>query len=290
MKTKSALVFASIAASLVLGGVGTANAADMAVKARPMPVAVFNWTGFYVGVNGGGIWGHNSVSDNFFDGAAIPAAQTLAVLAGTGSMNGSSAFGGVQAGYNWQGATPWVWGVEADIQGMNLNQNRTSALFTIAPNSAQDFDQVHHDWFATFRGRVGYTANRALWYVTGGLAVADTRFSRTQTWAFPGDLCAIDPRNGLGDCHIGSVSKTSAGATAGVGVEWAFSGNWSAKVEYLHIWLDDNNSFLTQNRGAAFAGPPLLVQRFNQSMNDSNLDLVRVGINYRWGGPIVAKY
>jgi outer membrane immunogenic protein len=271
-------------------GTVTASAADMPVKALSAPAPIFNWTGFYVGANGGGIWSHNNVSSSFVDGAAVVSAQTLGVLAGTGGMNGSSAFGGVQVGYNWQGATPWIWGVEADIQGMSLNANRTSALFTIAPNSAQDFDQVHHDWFATFRGRVGYTANRALFYVTGGLAVADTRFSRTQSWAFPGDLCVVDPRNGLGDCHVGSATKTSVGATAGAGVEYAFSGNWSVKLEYLHIWLQDNNGFLTQNSGPGFVGPPLVVQRFNQSMNDSNLDLVRVGVNYRWGGPIVARY
>jgi outer membrane immunogenic protein len=282
--------FAFVILAVAIGTV-TASAADMSVKAPPLaPAPIFNWTGFYVGANGGGIWGHNSVSSNFNDGAAVVSAQTLGALPGAGSMNGSSAFGGVQAGYNWQGATAWVWGVEADIQGMSLNENRTSAVFTIAPNSAQDFDQVHHNWFATFRGRVGYTANRALFYVTGGLAVADTRFSRTQTWAFPGDFCAVDLRNGLGDCHVGSVTRTSAGAAVGAGIEYAFAGNWSAKVEYLHIWLQDGNSFLTQNSGAAFAGPPVVVQRFNQSMNDSNLDLVRVGINYRWGAPIVAKY
>lgn len=280
-----------VASAILIGSIGSANAADMAVKALPMPAPIWNWTGFYAGANGGGIWGQNNVSSAFFDGAAIASAQTLGGLAGAGGMNGSSAFGGVQVGYNWQRATAWVFGVEADIQGMSLNQNRTSALFTIGPNNAQDFDQVRHNWFATFRGRVGYTANRALFYVTGGLAVADTRFSRTQTWAFPGDLCVVDPRNGLGDCHVGSVSNTSFGATAGAGIEYAFSGNWSAKVEYLHIWLQDHNSFLTQNSGAAFAGPPLLVQRFNQSMSDSNLDLVRVGINYRFGAaPVVAKY
>jgi outer membrane immunogenic protein len=275
----------------LLGGIQGASGADVPVKALPPPAPIFKWTGFYVGANGGGIWGQNSVSSNFFDGAAIPSAQTLGALAGAGTTHGSSAFGGIQAGYNWQGATAWVWGVEADIQGMALNENRTSAVFTIAPNSAQDFDQIHHDWFATFRGRVGYTANRALFYVTGGLAVADTRFSRTQTWAFPGDACAVDPRNGLGDCHVGSVTRTNVGATAGVGVEYAFAGNWSAKLEYLHVWLQDSGGFLTQNSGPAFAGPPLLVQRFNQSMNDSNLDLVRVGINYRFGAtPGVAKY
>jgi outer membrane immunogenic protein len=282
----------ALASVISIAGLGAASAADMPLKAPPpVAAAVYNWTGFYIGVNGGGIWGQNNVSSAFFDGSAIASAQTLGALAGAGGMNGSSAFGGVQAGYNWQGATPWVFGVEADIQGMDLNENRTSGVFTVGANTAQDFDQIHHGWLATFRGRAGYTVNRALFYVTGGLAVGDTRFSRTQTWSFFGDLCPIDPRNGLGACHVGSATRTSAGATVGAGVEYAFFGNWTAKLEYLHVWLQDNNSFLTQNVGTAFAGPPILVQRFNQSMNDSNMDLVRVGINYRFGAaPVVAKY
>lgn len=281
----------AIASAILIGSFGSASAADLPVKALPVPPPIWNWTGFYIGANGGGAWGQTNVSSAFFDGAAVASAQTLAALAGTGGANGSGGFGGIQLGYNWQRSTAWVFGVEADIQGMSFKQNRTSALFAVGPNNAQDFDQIRHNWFATFRGRVGYTTNHALFYVTGGLAVADTGFSRTQTWAFPGDLCAVDPRNGLGDCHVGSASKTSVGATAGAGVEYAFAGNWSVKLEYLHIWLQDHNSFLTQNNGPAFAGPPVLVQRFNQSMSDTNLDLVRVGVNYRFGAaPVVAKY
>lgn len=275
----------AITALVSLGSVGSAFAADMAVKARPAPPpAVYNWTGWYVGANGGGIWGRNGVSNNFFDGGAVASAQTLAALAGNGSAHGSGGIGGVQVGYNWQGATPWVWGLEADIQGMSLKENRTSAIFTVGANSAQDFDQVKHTWLATFRGRAGYAVNQALFYATGGLAVGDTRFSRTQTWNFV-DGCPVDPRNGFGDCHLGAVSKTSAGATVGAGVEYAFAGNWTAKLEYLHVWLPSSASFLTQNVGLF-----PLVQRFNQSVGDSNMDIVRVGVNYRFGGPLVAKY
>ncbi len=215
----SALTAAS--AALMFSGM-PALAADIAVKAPPPPV--YSWTGFYIGLNGGGIWGQNNLSSVFFDGGARVSAQTLGALAGSGGVNGRSAIGGVQAGYNWQGPTPWVVGVEADIQGMSLNENRTSGIFTVTGQQAQDFDQVHHDWLATFRGRAGYTVNRALLYVTGGLAVGDMRFSRTQTWDF-GDGCPID------------------------------------------------------------------VQLFSQSVNDSNMDMVRVGINYRFGAaPVVAKY
>ena len=140
------------------------------------------------------------------------------------------------------------------------------------------------------RGRAGYATGPALLYVTGGLAIGDTRFSRTQTWDFV-DGCPIDPRNGFQDCHVGSVTRTSAGAVVGAGVEYAFGGNWSAKLEYLHVWLPSSTSFLTQNVGTFFAGPPLDVQRFKHSVNDSNMDIVRVGLNYRFGAaPLVAKY
>jgi outer membrane immunogenic protein len=277
----------AIVGLISIGSVGAAEAADMAAKApvyKAAPVAVYNWTGFYIGVNGGGAWGRNDVASAFFDGAAVASAQTLASLAGAGSTKGSSALGGVQVGYNWQGASPWVLGVEADIDGMSLKENRTSAIFTVGANSAQDFDQVKHTWLATFRGRAGYAMDRTLFYVTGGLAVGDTRFSRTQTWNFV-DGCPVDARNGFLDCHVGGITKTSAGATVGAGVEYAFLGNWTAKLEYLHVWLPNSGSFLTQNVGLA-----PVVQRFNQSVNDSNLDIVRVGVNYRFGGPMVARY
>jgi outer membrane immunogenic protein len=280
---KKILFAAAIAVSSAALASMPAHAADLAYKSAPMMQAAYNWTGWYVGLNAGGAWGRNDVSSVFFDGDADAQARTVGALAGSGSAKGSSAIGGVQAGYNWQGSTPWVVGLEADIQGMSLKENRTSAIFTVQGLNAQDFDQIQHNWLATFRGRAGYAVDRALFYVTGGLAVGDTRFSRTQTW--DSDGCPIDPRNGFQDCHVGAVTKTSAGAVVGAGVEYAFLSNWSAKLEYLHVWLPSSASFLTQNIGVA---PD--VQRFNQSVNDSSLDIVRVGLNYRFGTPVVAKY
>src|SRR6476659_3343419 len=144
MRREFGWALAVVLSSTVIG-VGAASAADMALKARPAPIvaaAVYNWTGFYVGVNGGGVWGRNDVSGVFFDGDANATARTLGGLAGPGRVDGSSAIGGVQAGYNWQGSTPWVIGVEADIQGMSLKETRTSAIFTVAGRSTQDFDKV----------------------------------------------------------------------------------------------------------------------------------------------------
>jgi outer membrane immunogenic protein len=281
-----------LAASLLALGASSAIAADLPVKAAPMPVPVFSWTGGYIGVNAGWVEGRTDVW------TAVPgapnninaAASTLAQLAGSGNTSGNSWIAGGQIGYNWQGPVGLVLGLEADIQGMDLNQNR-SQLFTVGANSAQDFDQVRHTWLATFRGRVGFAAwQRTLFYATGGLAVGDTRFSRAQTWSFA-DGCPIDPRSGLQLCHAGTASTTSVGATAGLGVEWAFAGNWSAKLEYLHVWLFDQPSFRTLNVGPGFVATP---QTLFHANGDSNLDIVRVGINYRWGDvgkyPVVAKY
>lgn len=278
----------ALAMMVLAGGLQAATAADLPVKAPPI-VPDYRWSGFYVGGNVGGAWAQNDLGNSVVPGSSIvPAAVTLAGLAGTGGTNGSSVIGGVQAGYNWQTSSKWVWGVEADISGMDLRENRTSPVFTVGASSAQDFDQVQHNWLATFRGRVGYAWDKTLWYATGGVAVGDTTFSRTQTWTFA-DACAVDPRNGFGDCHVGSASKTSAGAVVGAGVEWAFNTNWSAKVEYLHVWLSDSPSFSTQNSGANVGGAGVF-QRLNQTISQSNLDIVRVGVNYHFAGPMAAKY
>ncbi len=79
----------------------------------------------------------------------------------------------------------------------------------------------------------------------------------------------------------------TAGAVVGAGVEWAFNANWSAKVEYLHVWLSDSPSFSTQNEVTNNPQRPLAVfQRLNQTISQSNLDIVRVGVNYHFAGPV----
>src|SRR6266480_2921071 len=149
----------ALAVALSMLGAGTSVAADMAVKARPAlpPVVFYNWTGGYVGVNIGGVHGDTDVGNAFISdsGGIAPSAVTVAALAGNGGTNGWSVIGGAQIGYNWQGSTNWVVGVEADIQGMGLRQNRTSPIVTSLGDTAQDFDQVEHTWLATFRGRAG---------------------------------------------------------------------------------------------------------------------------------------
>ena len=115
----------------------------------------------------------------------------------------------MQAGYNWQSG-PLVFGVEGDLQA-------TGADDTFAPW------KFSNPWFGTVRGRVGYAFNNILFYGTGGLAFGELR----------------------GETFGLSESHTNAGWTAGVGAEFGFAQNWSAKIEYLYVDLSDSRFTIT---------------------------------------------
>jgi outer membrane immunogenic protein len=136
--------------------------------------------------------------------------------------------GGAQAGYNWQ-TGPWVFGVEGDIQA-------TGASDTFAPW------KFSNPWFGTLRGRAGYALNNILFYGTAGLAFGELS---GQTFGF-------------------TETHTNAGWTAGLGAEFAFAPNWSAKLEYLYVDLNDSNFLITG------------VQ------NGYRFGLLRAGVNYHF--------
>jgi outer membrane immunogenic protein len=136
--------------------------------------------------------------------------------------------GGVQAGYNWQSG-PLVFGAEGDIQA-------SAASDTFAPY------KFSNPWFGTVRGRAGYAFNNILFYGTGGLAFGELR----------------------GENIFLSESHTTAGWTVGVGAEFGFAQNWSAKVEYLFVDLSSENFTIT--------GVP----------NSFRFGLLRAGINYHF--------
>ena len=139
--------------------------------------------------------------------------------------NGSGFTGGVQVGCNWQGAgSPLVLGVEADFNGSSLKESATVA-FAINPVSGFTAHTENNTkdvtCFSTFRGRLGYAADRWLVYATGGLAVAHINSSLNLLF--------------LGGSYIGSDSRTRTGYTVGGGLEYAFTNKWSAKFEYLYL-------------------------------------------------------
>ena len=131
-----------------------AGAADLSVaplyKAPPAQVTqAYNWTGFYLGINGGGGWGHSN-----WDTSAASIGISGGVAGGT-------------AGYNWQFGNA-VLGLEADVDWANLKGTSTSAL---CPAGCTTSDT----WLSTVRGRAGYAFGGVLPYITGGLAMGDIR-------------------------------------------------------------------------------------------------------------------
>ena len=148
-----------IAASLGLLALAAlpASAADlpraMPYKA-PAYVAAYNWTGVYVGINGGGAWGNSDWSGLAFSNSP------------SGGMVGGT------IGYNWQGVgSPWVFGVEGDIDWASIKDS--SACGTAFSC------QTRNDWLGTVRGRVGYAFDRFLPYATGGVAFGNIDANRT---------------------------------------------------------------------------------------------------------------
>jgi outer membrane immunogenic protein len=244
---------------------GTASAADMAVKAPPVVAPVpFSWTGFYIGVHGGGAW-----YDKDWD-APLTAINIAGGCPGCprpiSSNTASSWLAGGQVGFNYQTGI-WVWGVEADASWTDLKGSGSNAFF--APGFLLNNSEI--DSLGTIAGRVGITANQALFYVKGGGAWAHDRFF-TSFGAAPG-------------VAFQAASDTRWGWMVGVGVEYAFAPNWSVKAEYNHMDFGSFTQTLNPQPGCGCVA-------FQYDINQT-VDLVKVGVNYRFGwggGPVVAKY
>jgi outer membrane immunogenic protein len=256
-----------------------AHAADVPVKApayKASPAAAaFNWTGCYIGGNVGWIGG-NDQSTNY-PGPTVAAFVPLTpaqVAADTHSIstNGSGVTGGAQIGCNLQAASPFVVGVEADFNGSS-QKGSVTATYPIDPISGFTAHSENNNnsltWYSTFRGRFGYAADRWFVYATGGLAVAHINSSL--------NLNFVPPPGG----YFGSGSVTRTGYAVGGGLEYAINNNWSAKIEYLYL------DFGTFTFASPLSNSIPIAWATNVHARDN---IVRVGLNYRFGAPVVAKY
>src|SRR6185312_133610 len=162
-----------LATALVGLGSAPTLAADLAARPytkAPALAAVYDWTGFYIGVNAGVGIGRDRLQHDWF-GSGRPYSFYTSPQGG---------FGGGQIGYNWQTGSvfgPIVLGVEADIQGAGLSDDRTN--FSILGTNTAYGQKL--DWFGTARGRVGIANGPVLSYVTAGYAVGSVRTSATQS-------------------------------------------------------------------------------------------------------------
>ena len=294
------LAIAAVAGSALLTGILTASAADMAVKAAPIPMApaAFSWTGFYIGANVGGAWTPNSGGSDFGPlfppfivlppAVAIPTVipGQLASLVGDGRRSG--VIGGGQIGYNWQ-VNQFVLGVEADAVGTGLRGSTASAsrtigapIFAVPVTQTVTVDFGHVEWMASFRGRAGFAVNQALFYVTGGGAVAEFGGSRTTLVNGPGISV---PAAGTYVATNGG-STTRWGWTVGGGIEWAFNQNWSVAGEYRYT--DFGNRGSTFDIPSGLAAAPIFFT--GTASSRLTVEQATFRLNYRFGGPIVARY
>ena len=237
METPLRKFVAAAAAIAALSFVNSANAADMAVKAPiyKAPVAVpFSWTGWYVGLQGGYSWGRSQLTQG---------------TAATNWFDVKGGFIGGTLGANWQFQNI-VLGIETDAAWSDIKSGPQPSSATFGCGSGPCETNV--TWFGTTRGRLGLAWDRFLVYGTGGVAYG---FVHSR----------IDNTAPLFD----DGGKTRVGWTAGGGVEYAFTNNWSAKVEYLHI------DFGTYDIGTSVPTPQA----------QTHLDLVRGGLNYRFNWP-----
>jgi len=229
-----------------------AAAADLAArpyKAPPAPIAVaYDWSGFYIGVNGG--WGS---SQKCWDSVAPFA------IAAEGCHDADGGTVGGQIGYRWQ-ASSWVFGLEAQGNWADFKGSNASLFFAGFENESQI------NAFGLFTGQIGYAANNVLFYIKGGAAVTGDSF-RIRT--IPAGVV------------VGTTGDdTRWGASVGAGIEFGFAPNWTAGVEYNHLFMQDRTVGFVD-----FAGAPFAANRIEQ-----DVDLVTVRVNYKWGGPVIAKY
>ncbi len=218
---------------------GAGQAADYGYKDGPyVPLAA--WTGVYAGINGGyalDAWGtHGGVLD---DGA----------------------FGGAQAGYNWQGAfglsRQFVLGAEVDFQGTAISHSGNGTLtFPAAGVIDPDLHNRSIGEFGTIRGRAGYAWQRTLFYVTGGFAYGAER-------------------NNFVDLVTGNTYKADTiqtGYTLGGGFEYKIATSWSLKAEYQYIDL-------AADRPAGDLGGYVITR-------DTELNTFRGGVNFHFNSPL----
>src|SRR5882757_5342913 len=294
------LAIAAVAGSVLVSGIVSASAADMAYKAAPIPMgpAVFSWTGFYIGANVGGAWTGNNGGSDFAPlfppfivlppAVAIPTVipGQLASLVGDGRRSG--VIGGGQIGYNWQ-VNQFVLGVEADAVGTGLKGSSATAsrtigapIFAVPVTQTVTVDFGHVEWMASFRGRAGFAVNQALFYVTGGGAVAEFGGSRTTLVNGPGISI---PAAGTYVANNGG-STTRWGWTVGGGIEWAFNQNWSVAGEYRYT--DFGNRGTTFDIPSGLAAAPIFFT--GTSASRLTVEQATFRLNYRFGGPVVARY
>jgi outer membrane immunogenic protein len=265
-------LFLATTAFVVLAA-ASAGAADMTARpAYAAPPPVYTWTGVYWGANVGYGWGNARTNINS-NATELGVAESTQI---SQSQKIDGVIGGVQAGYNYQFGT-WVWGWETDFQGSGQKGGSTFNTTLVAPVPIPLTATTDHklEWFGTARGRLGFLwGPNVLLYGTAGVAYGQVKDSATVNGSILGGAVTASAVHNFND--------VKAGWTAGAGIEGALGNGWSAKLEYLYIDLGKTEQTTGASVAAAGFGT-LFATNNTQSFRDTD-NIVRVGLNYKWGG------
>jgi outer membrane immunogenic protein len=250
----------TVAACSLLCMAGMARAADMDVEPvsptyRPVAYAkAYDWTGLYLGINGGWAFGQHSSTSNFasgnFDGSIVNV-----------SANQSGGLLGAQLGFNWQ-VSWFVFGGEVDGMWSIGQQVTTSVACAAGCLTAVENSNVKAIW--TSRLRFGAAFDRILVYATGGMAFVSASETLTVT-------------NATLTATLVPFSHSKTGWTAGAGIEGAFWDHWSARLEYLYVDAKGSNNTTTLLT-AVFGTSAQVVETARYQEH-----VVRAAISYRFG-------
>jgi outer membrane immunogenic protein len=247
---------------LALGMAAPASAADLAPYTKappPMVPMTYDWSGFYIGANGGGGW-----SNKCWD---VTSFRTPFTPFGEGCHDATGGVVGGQIGYRWQ-TGGWVFGLEAQGDWADLKGSNVSLFIPAWTNNSKI------DALGLFTGQLGYAWNNVLWYVKGGAAVTDDKYNGTVT-----------ATGALFD----SASETRWGGVVGTGLEFGFAPNWSVAVEYDHLFMGDRG--ITTTSAGVLAGIPAgSIFRTDSIRQDVDMVTARINYHFNWGGPVVGRY
>ena len=229
-----------------------------------VPVPVFSWTGFYVGANIGGAWAHDGWHDTLF-------------LTNFNNNAGNGVFiGGGQIGGNYQ-IGQFVIGGEWDFDWAS-NHNNSTGVFV--PGVGNLVVNSNDRWITTVAARFGWAINNWLLYgKAGGGWVGNNSLNINNLTT--GFSVTCGNFNGFGNC-----SNSTGGWLLGAGFEYAFTNNWTVKLEYDYLGLGSRTFVIP----AGALAPGFAADTF--TTNNRNVQMVKVGVNYlfNWGAPAAARY
>ena len=250
-----------IAAALALSIAAPAFAADMPMKAAPPmapPLPIFSWTGFYIGGNIGGAWSNNRWNDTLF-------------VTNFNNGNNGAFIGGGQIGGNYQ-IGQFVIGAEWDFDWA-ANHNNSAGVFI--PGTGNTFAvTANNRWISTVAARFGWAVNNWMFYGKAGGG-----------WVGSNNLTVTNLTTGVSltcGSFLNSCGNNNGGWLLGAGFEYAFTNHWTVKAEYDYLGLG-NRTFVVP-AGAPFLGGDTFTS------NNRNVQMVKIGVNYLFGGPTATRY